>query len=94
MKWSMSLTRPLKISEQILLLMKLSFEMTNFPSLQAQLSGEIESSKHTYYERLSHKLTDPNTNPKTDWWSVLDIFKNKNKNTMYSPYFTRKHVCL
>ena len=74
--------------------MKLPFEMTNFPSLQAQLSGEIESSKQTYYERLSHKLTDPNTNPKADWWSVLDIFKNKNKNTMYSTYFTRKQVCL
>ena len=38
----------------------------------------IEESKEKYYVRLSKKLLDPQTNPKS-YWSVLETFSNNKK---------------
>ena len=49
-----------------------------FQSLQAHLKTTIEKSKLKYYSRLSEKLLDSKTNPKS-YWSILKTFLNNKK---------------
>ena len=39
----------------------------NFQSLKNLLGVSIETSKERYYSRLSKKLMEPSTSPKTNW---------------------------
>ena len=50
----------------------------NFKSLQRPLGVSIEASKQGYYSRLSKKIMDPSTSPKT-YWSVLKSFLDNNQ---------------
>ena len=50
----------------------------NFQSLQNLLEVSTEASKERYYSRLSKKLMEPSTSPKT-YWSVLKSFHNNKK---------------
>ena len=54
-----------------------------FQSLQAHLKTMIEESKLKYYSRLSDKLLDSKTSPKS-YWSILKTFLN-NKKTLCIP---------
>ena len=45
----------------------------NFQFLQSKLNYFIEESKHKYHARLSEKLSDPVTSPKS-YWSILKTF--------------------
>ena len=54
-----------------------------FQSLQAHLKTSIEGSKQNYYSRLSNKLLDSKTSPKS-YWSILKTFLN-NKKIPYIP---------
>ena len=47
----------------------------NFQSLQNLVGVSIETSKERYYSRLSKKLVEPSTSPKT-YCSVLKSFHN------------------
>ena len=47
----------------------------HFQFLQSRLNSLIEKSKLKYYARLSKKLLDPATSPKS-YWSILKIFLN------------------
>ena len=60
-----------------------------FQSLQEQLSGEIESLKHTYYERLPI-----NKQIQTQFQSITDQCLNPwiTKKNMHSSYFAREQV--
>ena len=49
-----------------------------FQSLQAHLKTMIEESKLKYYSRLSDKLLDSKTSPKS-YWSILKTFLNNKK---------------
>ena len=49
-----------------------------FQSLQAHLITTIEKSKLKYYSRLSDKLLDSKTSPKS-YWSILKTFLNNKK---------------
>ena len=49
-----------------------------FQSLQAHLKTTIEKSKLKYYSRLSDKLLDSKTSPKS-YWSILKTFLNNKK---------------
>ena len=46
--------------------------------LQSKLNSLIEESKHKYHARLSKKLSDPATSPKS-YWSTLKTFLNNKK---------------
>ena len=48
----------------------------NFQSLQNLLEDSTEAFKQRYYSRLSKKLMEPSTSPKT-YWSVLMSLHNK-----------------
>ena len=50
----------------------------NFQFLQFKLNSLIEESKHKYHARLSKKLSDPATSPKS-YWSILKTFLNNKK---------------
>ena len=54
-----------------------------FQSLQAHLKTIIEEPKLKYYSRLSDKLLDSKTSPKS-YWSILKAFLN-NKKIPYIP---------
>ena len=49
-----------------------------FQSLQVHLKTTIEKSKLKYYSRLSDKLLDSKTSPKS-YWSILKTFLNNKK---------------
>ena len=52
--------------------------------LQSRLNSLIEKSKHKYYARLSKKLLDSTTSPKSHW-SILKTFLNNKKIPCISP---------
>ena len=56
----------------------------HFQFLQSRLNSIIEKSKLKYYARLSRKLSDPATSPKS-YWSILKIFLNNKKIPCISP---------
>ena len=60
----------------------------NFQSLQNLLGVSIEASKERYYSRLSMKLMEPLTSPKT-YWSVLKSFHNNKKYPVFHQFFTK-----
>ena len=64
----------------------------NFRSLKSLLGVSIEASKQRYYSRLSEKLMDPSTSPKT-YWSVLKSFHNK-KHPVFHQFFTKIKIDL
>ena len=53
-------------------------------SLQAHLKTTIEESKQKYYSRLSDKLLDSKTSPKS-YWSILKTFLNIKKIPCFPP---------
>ena len=55
-----------------------SLTFQNFQFLQSKLNSLIEESKHKYHARLTKKLSDPATSPKS-YWSILRTFLNNNK---------------
>ena len=55
-----------------------SLTFQNFQFLQSKLNSLIEESKHKYHARLSKKLSDPATSPKS-YWSILKTFLNNKK---------------
>ena len=61
------------------------FLFEKFKALQYQLNISIEESKEKYYTKLSSRLADPLTSPKT-YWSILKTFLNK-KIPCISPHF-------
>ena len=61
----------------------------NFQSLQNLLGVSIEASKERYYSRLSKKLMEPFTSPKT-YWLVLESFHN-NKKISYIPLIVHEN---
>ena len=54
------------------------FSAHQFELLQSKLNSLIEKSKSNYYARLSKKLADPMTSPKS-YWSILKTFLNNKK---------------
>ena len=60
----------------------------NFQSLQNLLGFSTEASKEIYYSRLSKKLLEPSTSPKT-YWSVLKSFHNNKKYPVFHQFFTK-----
>ena len=52
------------------------FLLEKCKALQYQLHISIEESKEKYYTKLSSRLADPLTSPKT-YWSILKTFLNK-----------------
>ena len=54
-----------------------------FESVQAHLKTSIEEFKQNYYSRLSNKLLNKKTSPKS-YWSILKTFLN-NKKIPYIP---------
>ena len=57
-------------------------------SLQNLLRVSIEASKHRYYSRLSKKLMEPFTSPKT-YWAVLKSFYDNKKTPAFHQFFTK-----
>ena len=57
-----------------------------FKALQYQLNISIEESKGKYYTKLSSRLADPVTSPKT-YWSILKTFLNNKKIPCKPPLF-------
>ena len=66
---------PLWIDEKIKKLVLHKVLFNKFQPLQAHLKTSIEESKQKYYSRLSHKLLDSKTSPKS-YWSILKTFLN------------------
>ena len=54
------------------------FLLKKSKALQYQLQIPIEESKNKYYTKLSSRLADPLTSPKT-YWSILKTFLNNKK---------------
>ena len=65
---------------------KSMFFFEKFKVLQYQLNMSIEESKEKYYTKLSSRLADPLTSPKT-YWSILKTFLNNKKNPCIPPLF-------
>ena len=65
---------------------KSMFFFEKFKALQYQLSMSIEESKEKYYTKLSSRLADPLTHPKT-YWSILKTFLNNQKIPCIPPLF-------
>ena len=59
------------------------FLLKKFKALRYQFDISIEESKEKYYTKLSSRLADPLTSPKT-YWSLLKTFL-KNKNILCIP---------
>ena len=57
-----------------------------FKVLQYQLNISIEELKEKYYTKLSSRLADPLTSPKT-YWSILKTFLNNKKIPYIPPLF-------
>ena len=62
------------------------FFLQTFKALQYQLHISIEESKEKYYTKLSSRLADPLTSPKT-YWSILKTFLNNKKIPCIPPLF-------
>ena len=62
------------------------FLFEKFKALQYQLNIYIEESKEKYYTKLSRRLADPLTSPKT-YWSILKTFLNNKKIPCIPPLF-------
>ena len=60
----------------------------NFQSLQNLLGVSIEASKERHYSRLTKKLMEPSTSPKT-YRSVLKSFHNNKKYSVFHQFFTK-----
>ena len=65
---------------------KSMFFFEKFKALQYQLNMSIEESKEKYYTKLSSRLADPLTSPKT-YWSILKTFLNNKKIPCIPPLF-------
>ena len=65
---------------------KSMFPFKKFKALQYQLNISIEESKEKYYTKLSSRLADPLTIPKT-YWSILKTFLNNKKIPCIPPLF-------
>ena len=65
---------------------KSMFLLEKFIALQYQLNISIEDSKEKYYTKLSGRLADLLTSPKT-YWSILKTFLNNKKNPCIPPLF-------
>ena len=67
-----------------------SFEIRNadlfdkFQSPEAHFKSTFDESKQKYYSRLSNKLSDSNTSPKS-YWSIWKTFLNNEKISCISP---------
>ena len=62
-----------------------------FKALQYQLNISIEESKEKCYTKLSSRLADPLTSPKT-YWSILKTFLNKKKFLAYLLFFMKTNL--
>ena len=62
------------------------FLLKKSKALQYQLQIPIEESKNKYYTKLSSRLADPLTSPKT-YWSILKTFLNNKKIPCIPPLF-------
>ena len=62
------------------------FLLEKFKALQYQFHISIEESKEKYYTKLSNRLADPLTSPKT-YWSILKTFLNNKKIPCIPPLF-------
>ena len=62
------------------------FLLKKFKALQYQLHMSIEESKEKYYTKLSSRLADLLTSPKT-YWSILKTFLNNKKIPCIPPLF-------
>ena len=58
--------------------------LNQFQFLQTKLNSLIEESKEKHYVRLSKKLLDPQTSPKS-YWSILKTFLNNKKISCIPP---------
>ena len=65
---------------------KSMFLFEKFKALQYQLNISIEESIEKYYTKLSSRLADPLTSPKT-YWSILKTFLNNKKISCIPPLF-------
>ena len=66
--------------------------LDKFQSLQAHLRTSIEESKQNYYSRLSSKLLDSKTSPKS-YWSILKTFLNNKKIPCIPPLLHNGKFC-
>ena len=62
------------------------FLFEKFKALQYQLNISIQESKEKYYTKLSSRLADPLTSPKT-YWSISKTFLNNKKIPCIPPLF-------
>ena len=62
------------------------FHFEKFKALQYQLNIYIEELKEKYYTKLSSRLANPLTSPKT-YWSILKTFLNNKKIPCTPPLF-------
>ena len=62
------------------------FRVKKSKALQYQLRIPNEESKKKCYTKLSSRLADPLTGPKT-YWSILKTFLNNKKNPSIPPLF-------
>ena len=62
------------------------FLFGKFKTLPCQLHLSIEELKEKYYTKLSSRLADPLTSPKT-YWSILKTFLNNKKIPCIPPLF-------
>ena len=65
---------------------KSMFFFEKFKAFQHQLNMSIEELKEKYYTKLSSRLADPLTSPKT-YWSILKTFLNNKKIPCIPPLF-------
>ena len=65
---------------------KSMFLFEKFKALQYQLNISIEESQEKYYTKLSSRLADPLTSPKT-YWSILKTLLNNKKILCIPPLF-------
>ena len=70
---------------------KSMFLFEKFKALQYQLNISIEESKEKYYTKLSNRLADPLTSPKT-YWSILKKFLNNEKFLAYLLCFMKTNL--
>ena len=72
---------------KIILIFLINTDLFNkFQSLQAHLKATIEGSKQNCYSRLSNKLLNSKTSPKS-YWSILKTFVNNKKIPCIPPLF-------
>ena len=58
----------------------------NVQSFQSQLSSLIANVKNKYYSKVTKKILDPSTSPKT-YWSIWKTFLNNKKIHVIPPIF-------